>query len=114
MDREVIVPGAQNIWLCQLGQKVDDGSFNQFIDAICSAELTFSGLNVEYRSPRNGLVRFGWEVAFSVDNVEISLHDYPRYDNPYVQAEFDPSEIKVKTDEHELHLNWNTGKRTVK
>ncbi len=114
MDREIITPGAQNIWLCQLGRKADDGSFEGFIDAICSAELTFSGLNVEYRSPGIGLVRFGWEGPFSVDNVEIPLHDYPRYDNPYVQAEFDPNEIKVSVGEHELYLNWETGERTTK
>ena len=113
-EREILVNGAQNIWLCQLGRKVDDGSFEDFIEAICSAELTFSGLNVEYRSPGIGLVRFGWEGPLSVDNVEIPLHDYPRYDNPYVQAEFDPSEIRVTTDERELYLNWETGERTTK
>jgi len=113
-DEEIIANGAQNIWLCQLGRKSDDGSFKQFIEAICSAELTFSGLNVEYRSPGNGLVRFGWDGAFSVDNVEIQLHDYPRYDNPYVQAKFDPSEIKVTANKHELYLNWQTGERIIK
>jgi len=112
--REILVKGAQNIWLCQMGRKADDGTFEQFIDAICSAELTFSRLNVEYRSPGIGLVRFGWEGAFSVDNVEVPLHDYPRYDNPYVQAEFDPSEIVVTAGGHELHLNWETGERTTK
>ncbi|MGD8405617.1 MAG: hypothetical protein PVJ21_18305 [Anaerolineales bacterium] len=112
-DREIVVPGKQNIWLCQLGRKDDDGSFEGFIDAISSAELTFSGLNVEYRSPGNGVVRFGWKGAFTVDNVEIQLHDYPRYDNPYVQAEFDPSEIKVTAGDHELYLNWKTGERTT-
>ena len=113
-DEEIIANGAQNIWLCQLGRKADDNSFEDFIDAICSASLTFSGLNVEYRSPGNGLVRFGWEGAFSVDNVEIPLHDYPRYDNSYVRAEFDPTEIKVAAGGHKLHLNWNLGERTTK
>jgi len=114
MDREVIVPGAQNIWLCQLGRKADDGSFEQFINAICSTELTFSGLNVEYRSPGNGLVRFGWEGPFNVDGVKVPLHDYPRYDNPYVRAEFDPNEIKVTVGKHELYLNWEPGERRTK
>jgi hypothetical protein len=113
-DREIIVPGKQNIWLCQLGRKDEDGALEDFIDAIRSSELTFSGLNVEYRSPGNGLVRFGWEEAFSVDNVEIRLHGYPRYNNPYVQAEFDPNEIRVTVGSHELYLNWITGERTVR
>jgi hypothetical protein len=112
IDNEIIADGAQNIWLCQLGRKADDGAFEQFIAAIRSAELNFSELNVEYRSPGNGLVRFGWEGPFSVDGVEIPLHDYPRYDNPYVQAEFDPTEIRVAAGERELYLNWGTGERT--
>jgi len=110
-DRDIIVPGKQNIWLCQLGRKADDGSFGQFLDSICAAELTFSGLNVEYRSPSNGLVRFGWDQAFSVDNVDCQLHDYLRYDNPYVQAGFDPNEIRVIAGERELYFNWKTGER---
>ena len=89
-------------------------AFEGYIDAICLAELTFSGLNVEYRSPGIGLVRFGWEEPFSVDGVDFSLHDYPRYDNPYVQAEFDSNEIKVAVGEHELYLNWETGERRTK
>lgn len=113
-DNEIIADGARNIWLCQLGRRADDGSFEHFIEAISSAELTFSGLNVEYHSPGNGLVRFGWDGPLSVDNVEISLYGYQRYDNPYVRAEFDPCEIKAAAGEHELHLNWKTGDRTTK
>lgn len=111
MDREVTVPGAQNIWICQMGRKVKDGTFEQFIQAGTFAELKFSGLKVEYRSPGNGLVRFGWEGPLSVDGVEIPLHDYPRYDNPYVKAEFDPTEIQVAAGKHNLYLNWKTGER---
>lgn len=110
-DEEIIANGAQNIWLCQLGRKADDGSFEQFIDTIRLAQLTFSGLNVEYRSPGVGLVRFGWEGPFSVDDVEIPLQGYPRYDNSYVQAEFDPSAIRVAAGEYKLCLNWETGER---
>jgi hypothetical protein len=113
-DEEIIADSAQNIWLCQLGCKADDKSFEHFIDNICSAELSFSGLNVEYLSPGIGMVRFGWDEVFSVDNIEIPLHGYPRYENPYVQAEFDPGEIKVVDGGYELHLNWETGERTTK
>ena len=111
---EIIVDARQNIWLCQLGRKADDGTFEQFIDSISLARLAFRGMNVEYQSPGNGLVRFGWEGGFSVDGVEIQLHDYPRYDNPYVKAEFDPTEIHITTDEHELYLNWKTEERKTR
>jgi hypothetical protein len=73
---EIIVESQQNIWLCQLGRKADDGAFEEFTDSIISAGLAFSGMNVEFQSPGIGLVRFGWEGLFSVGGVEIPLHDY--------------------------------------
>ena len=107
----VMVPGAQNIWICQMGRNAQDGPFEKFIHVITFAELRFGRLNVEYRSPGNGLFRFGWGRPLTVDGVEVPLHDYPRYDNPYVQAEFDPAQINVTAGKHELSLNWKTGER---
>ncbi len=111
MDREVIAQGAQNIWVCQLGRKADDGSFEQFVETISAAELSFNGLKVEYRSPGNGLVRFGWTAPLSVDDIEIQLKDYPRYNNPYVQAEFDTTKIHIEAGGYKLSLNWETVER---
>ena len=105
-DSEIIVNGAQNIWICQMGRKAEDGEFAEFVAKISAAEVTFSGMNVQYRSPGNGSIRFGWEGAFSVDGREIQLHDYRRYDNPYSQTEFNSDEIKIAAGEHELILNW--------
>jgi hypothetical protein len=68
-------------------------------------------MNVQYRSPGNGLMRFGWEDNLSVDNVQIQLKDYRRYDNHYSKSEFSSHEIKVTVEEHELILNWQTGER---
>jgi hypothetical protein len=106
LGREVIAPGKQNIWICQLGRKADDGTFEQFMMSIGSATLTFQGWNVEYQSPGCGLVRFGWEGPLTVNGEEIQLHGYPRYDNPYVKAEFDPAEIQIRADGHTLRLDW--------
>lgn len=106
VGREILADGAQNIWLCQLGRKADDGSFEEFIESIASAGLAFSGMDVEFQSPGNGLVRFGWEGPLSVDGVEIPLHDYPRYDNPFVHAEFDPTKIHISAGGHETTLEW--------
>ena len=109
-DNEILVNAAQNIWLCQMGRKADDGTFAEFVEKISAAEVAFSGMNVTFQSPGNGSIRFGWEGGFSVDRADIQLHDYPRYDNPYVKAEFDPNEIYVKANQNELYLNWENSK----
>lgn len=114
IGRELIVPGKQNIWICQMGRKAEDGTFADFVENILAADVAFSGLNVQYRSPGNGLIRFGWDGPLTVDGAVIQLHDYPRYENPYTKAEFDPAEILVSTAEHKLLLNWETGERSTR
>ncbi len=103
---EIIANIAQNIWICQMGRKADEGTFEKFIEAVSSAALTFTGLNVEYHSPGNGLVRFGWEGPLLVDGAEIQLREYSRYDNPYVTATFDPKEINIAAGNHTLSIDW--------
>jgi hypothetical protein len=105
-DNEILVDGAQNIWICQMGRKAEDGEFAEFVEKVSAAEIVFSGLNVRYQSPGNGLIRFGWQGPLSVDGVEIQLHDYHRYDNPYVVAEFSPREIRVSVGDDDLNLDW--------
>jgi hypothetical protein len=94
--REVITPGRRSIGICQLGRKDDDGTFEDFIQSICSAELSFNGLNIEYPSPGNGLLSFGWEGPLRLDGVDIQLHNYPRNDDPYVKAPFAPPRLRSK------------------
>jgi hypothetical protein len=112
MNREVVTPSAQNIWLCQMGRKAEDGKFPEFADKVSAAGVAFSGMDVEFQSPSLGVVRFGWEGGFSVDGVEIQLRDYPRYDNPYSKTEFNSDEVKIAAEENELTLNWKTEERS--
>jgi hypothetical protein len=111
IGREVIANGAKNIWICQLGSKVEHGSFEDFVRAVSQAELTFGKQSVSFQSPVNGRLDFGWETPFCLDDVEVPLHNYPRYSNPYAQAEFDPTQITIRDGDHKLELNWKTGIR---
>jgi hypothetical protein len=112
-DRELIAPGKKNVWLCQMGCETEDGSFTDFIEAIVDAKLRFGDLRVEFDSPGNGVVRFGWKDKMSVDGVEVPLHGYPRYDNPFTMAEYDPRQIKVATENHRLKLDWESLQREI-
>jgi hypothetical protein len=111
--REVIVPGRENVWICELGRKATDGEFGSFIERIAAAELTFRGLSVRYRSPSQGLLQFGWKGPFMQNGHEVPTHDYPRYDNPHVEAAFPAGQVHIRTDGLELDLDWQTLKRDV-
>lgn len=111
--REVIADGAENIWVCELGRRAVDGGFGDFIAGVAGAALEFDGLNVRYASPSQGLLEFGWEGDLRKDGRTIPLNDYPRYDNPYAQADFPAAVIEVNLGKDNLRLDWNHVLRQV-
>ena len=111
VGREIIVQGKQNTWVCQMGSKSENGEFSEFVEAVSSAELSFSGMNVEFLSPKNGVIRFGWDQPLSVDQIEVEVKNYRRYENAYSQTDFNSDVIKIAAGDHKLDLNWNTRER---
>jgi hypothetical protein len=109
--REILAPGDENIWLCELGRKAVDGNFQAFMARIGQAELKFEGLNVAYHSPSQGRLEFGWSRPLRQNGQTVNLGGYSRYDNPYVQAEFPAEKLDVHLGEHWLKLDWPRGER---
>lgn len=109
--REMIVKKRDNIWLCECGRKEIDGDFHTFMERILQAEVSFYDSRVSYHSPSLGRIQFGWKSPLRLDGQEISIKDYPRYGNPYVQAEFPSETIQVSLGEHTLDLDWPKGQR---
>ena len=105
--REVIAEGADTIWICQLGRLADDGSFARFMERLSAAAVARQGLQVEFDSPGNGRIRFGWEGNLSVDGQAVALRDYPRYANPFCQAAFGGTEIRVEYGAERIMLDWS-------
>jgi hypothetical protein len=93
-----------NVWLCELGEAADWGSFAAFCDAIAAAEVRCQGLEVRYDSPSLGAVRFGWEGPFEVAGRAIALHDSPRFDNPYCRCAFLSPRVTIRRGEETLEL----------
>ncbi len=109
--KEVIADGKTNIWICEMGRKEIDVTFDDFIEKICAAPLSFKGNSVVYGSPSQGEVRFGWKGKFKQNGKTVQLYDYPRYDNPYVQAEFPPGPITIGIGKEKLELDFEKGVR---
>ena len=105
-NREIIAPGTQNIWICELGRKAVDGTFPQFVERIVKTPLTFDTRKVAYTSPSQGRLEFAWEGPLRRNGETVPLTDYPRYDNPYVQAAFPADRIEVHSGAHRLVLDW--------
>ncbi len=101
----------KNIWVVEMGRRVIDGNFTEFIEKIVGAEIDFKGTSVRYKSPSIGVIDFGWRGNFMVDGKSVDLEDYPRYDNQYVEAEFGPDKIEIKCGGHKVALDLKRGMR---
>lgn len=113
-NRELIVPGRKNIYLCELGSREESGDFAQFCMRLTNAELQFEGLRVAFESPSQGLLEFGWETPFQRKGREVEVRDYPRYGNRYVKADFPAERIVAKLDGMRLELDWASAEREAK
>lgn len=111
VGREVIAPGQNNIWICELGRQATDGTFVEFVARISRARVQFAGANLLYESPSQGILTFGWQQPLTQNGLTIPLHNAPRYDNPYIQADFATDMLTVACGTEQLHLNWATGER---
>ncbi len=112
-DREILTPGKTNVWICELGSREDNGGFADFVEAIRSAPLRFDGLRVDYTSPSQGRLQFGWRDPLRQNERVVSLRDFPRYDNVATQAPYPAERVEVRHAEEWLTLDWQTGERRV-
>lgn len=97
--------GHANVWVAEMGNKDKNGSFEKFIAGFESAEITGGTWICEYNSPSLGKIGFGWNSDFTVNDEVISIHDYPRYDNPYCMAEFGTTSLHIKYGSNELIID---------
>lgn len=113
--QEVIALGRKNVWLVQMGRTATDGSFEGFVQAVSKAPLSIRDLQVEYESPGNGLITFGWDDPLLVDGDEIPLRGYPRFDNPYTRsAEFGTGQYRFAFNGQTLTLDFEKSlRRTI-
>ena len=90
-----MTPGHANVWAVELGSKAQNGSFEDFRAAFKDAKIVGDTHNFVYTSPSQGEMKFGWTCPLVVNGEEIALGDYPRYDNPYCQAEFNTKVLEI-------------------
>lgn len=80
--------GHANVWVTEMGSKAQNGSFEAFVESFDKADLSGDSFQCVYHSPFKGRLGFGWLEPLTVNGIEIELHQYKRYDNPYYQVEF--------------------------
>jgi len=113
-DQELVAPGYQNVFICQMGRKAVDGPFENFVSAVISADLTVKDLQVFYDAPGLGMATVDWDSPFIVNGEDISLRNYPRFENSYSQVNFDSLHYVITFQGMSLVLDFEAGTRIFK
>lgn len=112
-EQELGAPGFEQVWICQVGRKATDGSFQSFVEQVSHSALEVNGLHVKYASPQHGLIQFGWSGPLVVEGDVISLRDYPRWSNPYTHIDFGSEEFHIAFQGARLDLDFQSGQRSI-
>lgn len=110
---ELQAPGRENVWICELGRRARDGSFEDFVARIAAAKLAFGRASVRYESPSQRRVEFGWRGPFLREGTEVKLRGFARYDAPWAQAPFPSDTVTVRAGGATLDLDWPAVRRNL-
>jgi hypothetical protein len=112
-EHEIGAPGFENVWICQVGRKANDGAFSAFIDSIRAAAVSVEKLQVSYNSPGNGDLQFGWSTPLLLNGNAIPLHGYRRWENPYTHTDFGTEHFHITCKDKRLELDFQSGSRSM-
>jgi len=112
-NKELIAEGKKNIWICELGSKSQNGSFQSFVRDLKEAKIVTSGLGVEFYSPSQGKLEFGWEGDLRNNGMPVALNDYPRYENNFFKTDFPANNLNIEYNGFTLKADYEKGTREV-
>ncbi len=108
---------AENVWIVEIGNVDNFGSFEAFKQAISGTSVQVTprsdtdedglgdGFDVTYVSPSQGTMTFGWESPLKVEGAEIPQSGFDRFDNPFVTSEFDSGHYEIAIGNKHLTLD---------
>lgn len=111
-DYELIADNTDNVWIVEMGDVVNNGSFADFVTSIESAVVQI-GSTVHYESPSRGVISVGWTGPMLVNGDPVDLGPYPRWNNPYSYQEFGTKVTRIGFGGKMLELDFNSPKRSL-
>jgi len=120
-DRELWASGWRNVWVCQVGNEAEDGSFADFVAAVSSAPIRAQGqgytrhgarLDVVYEAPGLGQLDVAWRGTPTLDGRPLPVGGFPRFDNPYARMDRFDDALEVRFAGAVLRHDYAAGARS--
>jgi hypothetical protein len=105
--RELRSYGRENFWICQMGQKILDGSFDEFQAKVLGVKVNIENFSVSINSLRGDGLSFGWDGAFVVNNQEQALAGFKHYENNYCVADLPASQMDIVLQDEGIRLKFS-------
>jgi hypothetical protein len=103
--RELRAQGKNQVWICQMGQAILDGDFENFKGKIISMKCSFTEGLLSLRSIRGDHIRCGWEGAFFVNDQESALRWEKHIQNPFCIADHPATQLEILDQKNGLRLS---------
>ena len=105
---EVISKGGHNGAICEVGSHSNFGSFDNFRKEISKNKIMFdkNKMTLTYYSNRQGKLTMDSNGLRKLNDKNINLN-YPLYQSPYLNSEWDSAVVKITKGKKELLLNFN-------
>jgi hypothetical protein len=104
--RELRSLGRENIWLCHLGRRAEDGGFAEFQRKILALRVDFTTLTVHCSTLRNETLSFGWSGALRVNGKDEAITGFRQFENPYCTVDPGASQMELIHGEDALRLHF--------
>ncbi len=108
--RELRSYGRKNIWLCQMGQELLDGSFAAFQQKALAARLEFDlaaePFAVRYQSLRGDALNFAWRGDLIVNEQVQPLTGFKHFENPYCVVDLPAAQMDILYQEEGIRLKF--------
>ncbi|MBE0697602.1 MAG: hypothetical protein IH586_11835 [Anaerolineaceae bacterium] len=104
--REIRSIGKKNIWICEMGRKAIDGSYENFKEKVLNHEKTISDLAFEMKKRNGDILSFGWDTPLLYNGNEQLIRDYLHFDNPYTSTALPGSQINISNSDYLLRLHF--------
>ncbi len=105
--RELRSSGGENIWLCHLGRREEDGSFAEFRRKVNALEVEFGPLSVRCATLRGETLALGWTGPLLVDGEEQSIGGFRHYENRYCEVDLGATQMEVVRGEDAIRLHFS-------
>jgi hypothetical protein len=115
---DLVAPGGpDNVWIVEVGDAEESGSFEDFMAGITASEPVVErddeGFTVAWTSPTSGAVTFGSTDPFTVEGEEVAIDEFPRHESDWGTVDRLSTSFDLRDDEAWLELDFESGSRSV-